>query len=69
MMKKLKSIFWDLILQLDILKTGLMINDKFWSIPQRGSINLANVSRCYVFYQRRGYVIPEDVFTVIHDKA
>ncbi|SUZ78840.1 uncharacterized protein METZ01_LOCUS31694 [marine metagenome] len=33
----------------------------------RGSINLANTSRCYAFIKRRGYVIPEDVRAVIHD--
>jgi MoxR-like ATPase len=33
----------------------------------RGSINLANASRCYAFIKRRGYVIPEDVRAVIHD--
>ena len=33
----------------------------------RGSINLANASRCYAFIKRRAYVIPEDVRAVIHD--
>lgn len=33
----------------------------------RGSINLANASRCYAFIKRRGYIIPEDVRAVIHD--
>lgn len=33
----------------------------------RGSINLANASRCYAFIKRRGYVIPEDVRAVVHD--
>ena len=33
----------------------------------RGSINLANASRCYAFIKRRGYVIPDDVRAVIHD--
>ena len=33
----------------------------------RGSINLANASRCYAFMKRRGYVIPEDVRSVIQD--
>jgi MoxR-like ATPase len=33
----------------------------------RGSINLANASRCYAFIKRRGYVIPEDVRSVIQD--
>ena len=33
----------------------------------RGSINLANASKCYAFIKRRGYVIPEDVRAVIHD--
>ncbi|MAU63396.1 MAG: ATPase [Flavobacteriaceae bacterium] len=33
----------------------------------RGSINLANASRCYAFIKRRGYVVPEDVRAVIHD--
>lgn len=33
----------------------------------RGSINLANASRCYAFIKRRGYVIPEDVRAVIPD--
>ena len=41
-----------------------MIN--FGASP-RGSINLANASRCYAFIKRRGYVIPEDVRAVIHD--
>ena len=27
----------------------------------RGSINLANASKCYAFIKRRGYVVPEDV--------
>ena len=47
---------------LDELKQ--MIN--FGASP-RGSINLANASRCYAFIKRRGYVIPEDVRAVIHD--
>ena len=47
---------------LDELKP--MIN--FGASP-RGSINLANASRCYAFIKRRGYVIPEDVRAVIHD--
>ena len=47
---------------LDELKS--MIN--FGASP-RGSINLANASRCYAFIKRRGYVIPEDVRAVIHD--
>ena len=47
---------------LDDLKP--MIN--FGASP-RGSINLANASRCYAFIKRRGYVIPEDVRAVIHD--
>ena len=33
----------------------------------RGSINLANASKCYAFIRRRGYVIPEDVRAVVHD--
>lgn len=33
----------------------------------RGSINLANASKCYAFIKRRGYVVPEDVRAVIHD--
>ena len=33
----------------------------------RGSINLANASKCYAFLKRRGYVIPEDVRAVVHD--
>ncbi|MET1258689.1 MoxR family ATPase [Flagellimonas sp. DF-77] len=33
----------------------------------RGSINLANASKCYAFIKRRGYVIPEDVRAVVHD--
>jgi MoxR-like ATPase len=47
---------------LDELKP--MIN--FGASP-RGSINLANASRCYAFIKRRGYVIPEDVRAVIQD--
>jgi len=47
---------------LDELKS--LIN--FGASP-RGSINLANASRCYAFIKRRGYVIPEDVRAVIHD--
>ncbi len=42
----------------------LLIN--FGASP-RGSINLANASRCYAFIKRRGYVIPEDVRAVVHD--
>ena len=48
--------------ELDELKS--LIN--FGASP-RGSINLANASRCYAFIKRRGYVIPEDVRAVIHD--
>ena len=33
----------------------------------RGSINLASASKCYAFINRRGYVIPEDVRSVIDD--
>ncbi len=33
----------------------------------RGSINLANASKCYAFIKRRGYVIPEDVRAVVLD--
>ncbi|MBR9855344.1 MAG: MoxR family ATPase [Algicola sp.] len=33
----------------------------------RGSINLANASKCYAFIKRRGYVVPEDVRAVVHD--
>jgi len=33
----------------------------------RGSINLALASKCYAFLQHRGYVIPEDVRSVIYD--
>ena len=33
----------------------------------RGSINLALASKCYAFIKRRGYVIPEDVRSVVHD--
>ena len=33
----------------------------------RGSINLAIASKCYAFLQHRGYVIPEDVRSVIYD--
>ena len=33
----------------------------------RGSINLANASKCYAFIRRRGYVVPEDVRAVVHD--
>lgn len=33
----------------------------------RGSINLATASKCHAFIKRRGYVIPEDVRTVIYD--
>ena len=33
----------------------------------RGSINLALASKCYAFRQHRGYVIPEDVRSVIYD--
>ncbi|GGG37922.1 ATPase AAA [Croceivirga lutea] len=33
----------------------------------RGSINLANASKCYAFLKRRGYVIPEDVRAIVHD--
>ena len=33
----------------------------------RGSINLANAAKCYAFIKRRGYVIPEDVRSVVLD--
>jgi MoxR-like ATPase len=33
----------------------------------RASINLALASKAYAFIRRRGYVIPEDVRSVIHD--
>lgn len=33
----------------------------------RGSINLATAAKCHAFIKRRGYVIPEDVRTVIYD--
>ena len=33
----------------------------------RGSINLANASKCYAFIKRRGYVVPEAVRAVVHD--
>ena len=33
----------------------------------RASINLALASKAYAFYNRRGYVIPEDVRSVCHD--
>lgn len=33
----------------------------------RGSINLAMASKCHAFIKRRGYVIPEDVRSVIYD--
>jgi MoxR-like ATPase len=33
----------------------------------RGSINLATAAKCYAFIKRRGYVIPEDVRSVVHD--
>lgn len=33
----------------------------------RGSINLALAAKCYAFLQHRGYVIPEDVRSVIYD--
>ena len=47
---------------LDDLKP--MIN--FGASP-RGSINLANASRCYAFIKRRGYVIPEDIKALAPD--
>ena len=33
----------------------------------RGSINLAKAAKCYAFIKRRGYVIPEDVRSVVFD--
>lgn len=33
----------------------------------RGSINLAMAAKCYAFINRRGYVIPEDVRSVVDD--
>jgi MoxR-like ATPase len=48
--------------QLEKLKSLI----EFGSSP-RGSINLANASKCYAFIKRRGYVIPEDVRAVVHD--
>ena len=41
-----------------------MIN--FGASP-RGSINLAVASKCYAFLRHRGYVIPEDVRSVVYD--
>ena len=41
-----------------------MIN--FGASP-RGSINLAVASKCYAFLKHRGYVIPEDVRSVVFD--
>jgi len=33
----------------------------------RGSINLATAAKCHAFLKHRGYVIPEDVRSVIYD--
>lgn len=33
----------------------------------RGSINLATAAKCYAFIRRRGYVVPEDVRSVVYD--
>ena len=33
----------------------------------RASISLAKAARAYAFIKRRGYVVPEDVRTVVHD--
>ena len=33
----------------------------------RASINLAKAARAYAFIKRRGYVVPEDVRSVVHD--
>tara|TARA_B100001093_G_scaffold149480_1_gene142213 strand:+ start:188 stop:1192 length:1005 start_codon:yes stop_codon:yes gene_type:complete len=33
----------------------------------RGSINLATAAKCYAFIKRRGYVIPEDVRSIVLD--
>ena len=33
----------------------------------RASINLAKASRAFAFIKRRGYVVPEDVRSVVHD--
>ena len=33
----------------------------------RASISLAKAARAYAFVKRRGYVVPEDVRTVVHD--
>ena len=41
-----------------------MIN--FGASP-RGSIILAVASKCYAFLRHRGYVIPEDVRSVVYD--
>ena len=41
-----------------------MIN--FGASP-RGSINLAVASKCYAFLKHRGYVVPEDVRSVVYD--
>ena len=38
----------------------------FGSSP-RGSINLATAAKCYAFLKHRGFVIPEDVRSVIYD--
>ena len=33
----------------------------------RGSINLALASKCYAFINRRGFVIPDDIRSVVYD--
>jgi len=33
----------------------------------RGSINLATAAKCYAFIKHRGYVIPEDVRSIVYD--
>ena len=38
----------------------------FGSSP-RGTINLATAAKCYAFLKHRGFVIPEDVRSVIYD--
>lgn len=33
----------------------------------RGSINLAMAAKCFAFIKRRGYVVPEDVRSIVYD--
>ena len=69
-MKKIERYILDLVFatrfpeKYNLEKLKPLIN--FGASP-RGSINLAVASKCYAFLKHRGYVIPEDVRSVVYD--